>query len=216
MKLIQNTAQKQSGSTSALVAAILAALIVAGGVVYFIKGSDGSNAQPETGLAEHNTSTLKSNTADTPQQQPKIQATKPKPKPELVIDPDVFCDQISEVGEIFGEELTGATIREKASFGPQVGCSWSGPYVSVYFGDDSYNRRNTGFGSENLSPYEATDQEAVKREKYAVNSGFEVEVKSDSGRAFRISQSTGRQTDLTPEEYKRIANIVNDVLSEHY
>ena len=133
-----------------------------------------------------------------------------------MVDADVFCSQIAKVGEIFAEELTGATARTNVSNGPQVGCSWSGPYVMVYFGDDSYNNRNTGFGSENLVAYEGTDQVAVKREKYAVHSGFEVEVKSDTGRAFRISQSTGRQTDLTPVQYKRIANIVNNVLNEHY
>lgn len=196
----------QAGTASAAVIALIAIAAICGGVAYFYIDFDEPTPQ--------NVATVAANTEAAPQKTDKTQVA--TPEPEVSIDADVFCDQVAEVGNIFGEELTGATVRNNVSFGPQVGCSWSGPYVLVYFGKGSYERRNTGFGSENLVTYQGTDLEAVKREKYAVHSGFEVEVKSDKGLAFRISQSTGRQTDLTPEQYNQIANIVNGVLSKHY
>lgn len=199
--------KQQQGSITSLVAAIFAVALLVGTIILFVTADNDSPSSAKT----ESTPATNPEPIATEKQAPRTETPT-----EIEVDPNVFCDQIAQVGDIFGEELTGATVRTNVSNGPQVGCSWSGPYVMVYFGKDSYNRRNTGFGSENLVAYEGTDQESVKREKYAVHSGFEVEVKSDSGRAFRISQSTGRQTDLTPDEYKRIANIVNGVLNEHY
>jgi uncharacterized protein (DUF697 family) len=202
----RNFIRKTVGSASSIIIAVIAVAAIVGGIAYFAFGDGDTSVQKPQQVTQ-------TNNVET-QETEKSKVTPAEPK--VTVDPDVFCEQIAEVGEIFGEELTGATARTNVSNGPQVGCSWSGPYVMVYFGKDSYNRRNTGFGSENLVAYEGTDQEAVKKEKYAVHSGFEVEVKSDTGRAFRISQSTGRQTDLTPDQYKQIANIVNNVLNEHY
>ncbi|GAA4360265.1 hypothetical protein [Kangiella marina] len=208
MNRVSQLPYKCTGSSSALMAFIFAALIVIGGVVYFVKGSD--NESPSA----QQTTPPKTTTAPQATQQSKAQS--PKPEPVTSIDPDTFCERIAAVGDIFGTELTGATSRERVSFGPQVGCSWSGPSVLVFFGDDSYERRNTGFGAENLVAYEETDLEAVKKDKYAIRSGFEIEVKSDKGLAFRVSQGTGRQINLTAEEYNQIANIVNNVLNEYY
>lgn len=202
----RNGITKTAGSATSMIIAVVAVAAIVGGVAFLTLGDNETAAEKPQEVTQ--TTNVQQQETEKPQAAPE--------EPKATIDPEVLCERLSEVGTIFGEELTGATIRENVSFGPQVGCSWSGPYVLIYFGENSYDRRNKGFGSENLVAYEGTDLEAVKKEKYAVHSGFEVEVKADKGIVFRISQSTGRQTDLSPEEYNKIANIVNNVLNTHY
>ena len=184
---------------------LIAATIISG-TLGLIIGCDNSESNLESGSSE----TV---------QAPAVTTAKPEPvqpPPKVSVDPDIFCQQLTDVGDIFNKEFTGGRVRENASYGPKAACSWSGPNVTVFFGDKSYHRMRTGFGSDIYVEYEGLDFPAFKKETSTSTAGYEIRVKSEKGWTISINDGRGLKENLTPEQYNKIANIVNDVLNKHY
>lgn len=196
----------QAGIALSAIIGIIAAVIVIGGVIFYATNQNDSDINVEANI-NHTENT-------TPQTQ---EVTQPvKKQPTIEVDADTFCQQLNAVSQVFGKELTGATVRANASFGPKASCSWNGPSVTVYFADSSYQKMSTGFGSDIYVDYDGIDFPAYSKETSTSTSGIEVHVKSDKGWAISINDGRGLKEHLTPAQYNQIANIVNDALNEHY
>ncbi len=204
----------QAGIALSAIIGIIAAVIVIGGVIFYTVNQNDADTTEQP--VQENSTALSDNVS--PQTQVATQPVKqPTQQPSSIeVDADAFCNQIAAVGQVFGKELSGASVRANASYGPKVGCSWHGPSVTVYFADSSYDDMNTGFSAHSNSDYEIPDFPAFSKETSTSTSGIEVRVKSDKGWAIRISDGRGLKEDLTPTQYNQIANIVNDALNEHY
>lgn len=206
MRKSSDLSSYQAGIALSAIIGIIAAVIIIGGVIFYATNQNDSDINVEANI-NHTENT-------TPQTQ---EVTQPfKKQPAIEVDADAFCQQLNAVSQVFGKELTGATVRANASFGPKASCSWNGPSVTVYFADSSYHKMSTGFGSDIYVDYDGIDFPAYSKETSTSTSGIEVHVESDKGWAISINDGRGLKENLTPAQYNQIANIVNDVLNEHY
>jgi len=209
-------ANKQSGISSAAIITIIAVAAIGAGVAYYALSEDSSPAMGNDSvtanieLSKQESSTQ--NTAGQTQQSSQVVTETPK----ISVDTETFCTQLAEVGKVFNKEYSGGRVRENASFGPKAACSWNGPSVTVFFGDNSYHRMSTGFGSEINEDYEGLDFPAFKKETSTTTVGYEIRVKSDKGWTIAISDGRGLKQSLTKEQYNKIATIVNESLNKNY
>ncbi|AOE48789.1 hypothetical protein [Kangiella sediminilitoris] len=195
----------QKGLASSAVITIIAVLAIGGGIAYYALSDTQSPKDNQTPQVDTSIQNQPANTTEIVQ-----------PKPKISVDAETFCQQISAVGGVFNKEYTGGRVRENASFGPKAGCSWNGPTVTVYFGDKSYHRMSTGFGSEINEDYAGLDFTAFKKETSTTTAGYEIRVESDKGWTIVINDGRGLKQDITKEQYNKIAHIVNDALNQHY
>ncbi|MDX1692324.1 MAG: hypothetical protein R3208_01090 [Ketobacteraceae bacterium] len=202
---------RQSGLAMPVLIAIIAVILVGGGLLYIGLGNGNEMA------ADNRQTASQPGMEQNPQQQPAATPTQTVTgPPKISVDPDTFCQQISAVGDVLGKEYFGGRVKENASYGPKVTCAWNGSTVVVYFGDKSYHRMSTGFGSDIYVNYEGLDFPAYKKETSTSTAGYEVHVKSEPGWAFAINDGRGLKQNITTEQYNRIAHIVNNVLNQHY
>lgn len=210
MRQSSELASYQTGIALSAIIGIIAAVILIGGVIFYATSQNDSDVNVEANINHTENTTPQTQEVTQPAKQPAQQQS------AIEVDADAFCNQIGAVSQVFGKELTGATVRANASYGPKASCSWSGPSVTVYFADSSYHKMSTGFGSDIYVDYDGIDFPAYSKETSTSTSGIEVHVESDKGWAISINDGRGLKENLTSDQYNQIANIVNDALNEHY
>ncbi|WP_223669861.1 hypothetical protein [Kangiella shandongensis] len=206
MTTFSNKTHKHTGTASSAIITLLAIVVIGGGIAYFTLSNDQSLSSSPSAVTQ---------STDAPKQNVKA-SQPPEQQKQVSVDAEAFCTQLTEVGNVFNKEYTGGRVRENASYGPKAGCSWNGPSVTVYFGDKSYHRMSTGFGSEVNTDYPGLDFPAFKKETSTTTAGYEIRVKSDKGWTIVINDGRGLKQDITKQQYNAIAHIVNDVLNKHY
>ncbi|ACV27215.1 hypothetical protein [Kangiella koreensis] len=207
---------KQSGISSSAIITIIAVAAIGAGVTYYALSNDSSPEMDNISVAK----STELSKQESLKQDISEQTTQPSQvvneTPKVSVDAETFCTQLAEVGKVFNKEYSGGRVRENASFGPKAACSWNGPSVTVFFGENSYHRMSTGFGSEINEDYEGLDFPAFKKETSTTTVGYEIGVKSDKGWTIAISDGRGLKQSLTKEQYNKIATIVNESLNKNY